>query len=441
MKNLKTFPKGGVHPHDYKELTNSVPIRNAIVPSEAIIPLQQHIGAPAKCIVQPGDTVTEGMLVGEASGFVSANIHSSIPGTVKGIEKVYLANGTKSEAVVVQLEGEFEQSGKELKRTDWEQKTPAELLDKVKEMGIVGMGGATFPTHVKYTIKKGSKVEFFVVNGVECEPYLTADHRIMLERTDDILEGIEIIRKILDPEVVLIGIEENKPDAISLMEERIESKGLDIHVVPLKMKYPQGDEKQLLKALTGREVPSGGLPLDIGAVVSNVGTVLSIFEAVVFDKPLIERVVTVTGDAIAKPGNLKVRVGTKIGDLIEDAGGFVKMPVKIIAGGPMMGFAQADLNAPVTKGVSGIIALSGEVVRIPRETPCLQCGKCIRVCPMGLSPTRLYKWIDHMYIKEALNEGLMDCKECGSCAYICPAGIPLVQGMKLGKYLAKSKKV
>ncbi len=307
MKKLRAFPRGGINPHDNKEFTNSVTIRNAPIPSICTIPMHQHSGAPAKVLVSPGDAVQEGMLLGEASGFISAHVHSPVPGTVKDITMVALANGMTSEAVVIELGGEFNRSGKNIQPVEWRNLSSSRLLKRIKEMGIVGMGGAAIPVHVKYTIQKGRHVEFFVVNGVECEPYLTADHRLMLEKTEEVLEGIEIIRKILKPDTVLIGIEENKPDAIAVMEEKIEQRGFDFHVFSLEMKYPQGDEKQLLKSLTGREVPSGMLPIEIGAVVSNVGTVFSIYEAVDFNKPLIERIVTVTGSAVTDPARSEER--------------------------------------------------------------------------------------------------------------------------------------
>jgi len=338
---------------------------------------------------------------------------------------------------VVSLEGEFDRSGKEWKHRDWSAAGKEELLAKVEEMGIVGLGGATFPTHVKYFIREGLSVETFVVNGVECEPLLTGDHRLMLEKTDEILEGAGIVRRILEPDRVVVGIEVNKPDAIRAMRRAVKAAGLDYTVVPLKVRYPQGDEKQLLKAITGREVPSGGLPIDIGAVVSNVGTVFAIYEAVVLEKPLIERCVTVTGPLLRAPANLKVRIGTQIGDLIEDCGGFVEEPEKLVAGGPMMGFSFYDLSTPVTKGVSGVLALERRETRVARETNCLRCGHCVYACPFGLNPTLLYKLIDHLEYERALEEGLMDCKECGCCGYVCPARIPLVQGIKLGKLNAR----
>lgn len=436
-RKLRTFGGGGVHPHDFKSLANEVPIRNAPIPPEAVIPLQQHMGAPAECLVEAGDTVREGMLIGRAPGVFSANVHASIPGKVKEIRDIYLATGMPSKAVVVEFEGEFERGGSG--PGQWQDRDPQELLDLIREQGIVGMGGATFPTPIKFTTREGSPVEYFVVNGVECEPFLTADHRLMLEKTESILEGVEIVRRILSPRYVLIGVEENKPDAVEVLRGQIARRGVDIEVVVLKTRYPQGDEKQLLKALTGREVPSGGLPLDIGAVVSNVGTVYAIYEAVVQGKPLIERIVTVTGPALKNPANLKVRIGTPVGNLLEECGGFSDKPGKIVAGGPMMGFALADPGVPVVKGTSGILVLSERQSRPALQTSCIGCGRCVAACPFGLSPTSLYKWIEHREYKEAMAAGLMDCKECGCCSYVCPAHIPLVQGMKLGKLMARKK--
>ena len=434
---LRTFGWGGVHPHEFKFFTNEIPIRNAPIPPEAVIPLQQHMGAPAECLVEAGDTVREGMLIGRAPGVFSANVHASIPGKVKEIRDIYLATGMPSKAVVVEFEGEFERGGNG--PVQWQDKDQQELLDLIRERGIVGMGGATFPTPIKFTTREGSPVEFFVVNGVECEPFLTADHRLMLEKTENILEGIEIVRRILSPRQVLIGVEENKPDAVAALREEIRRRAAQIDVVALRTRYPQGDEKQLLKALIGREVPSGGLPLDIGAVVSNVGTVHAIYEAVALGKPLVERIVTVTGTALRSPGNFKVRIGTPVGNLLEECGGFSAPPGKIVAGGPMMGFALADPEVPVVKGTSGILVLSQKDSRAVVQTPCIGCGRCIAACPFGLSPTTLYKWIEHREYAEAMNAGLMDCKECGCCGYVCPARIPLVQGMKLGKLMARRK--
>ena len=435
-----TFPVGGVHPHGFKEYTNALPLRNAPVPSECVIPMQQHMGKPAQCIVEAGDELREGMLVGKADGFFSSNVHCPVPGKVTEIRDIYLHNGIKSRAVVAALEGEFDRSGKSGERRDWSRISGKDLLDKVQEMGIVGMGGATFPAHMKYFLREGMKAEVFVANGVECEPYLTSDHRLMLEKAKEVLEGIRIVRRILDAERVLIGVEANKPDAAEAMREAVLEQDLDFEVRLLQVKYPQGDEKQLLKALTDREVPSGGLPIDIGAVVSNVGTLFSIYEAVVLDKPVIERCLTVTGSVIRTPANLKVRIGTKIRDLIEECGGFTEMPGELVVGGPMMGFALADLDLPVTKGVSGVIALSRRELPKAQQTVCIRCGQCIESCPFGLNPTWLYKLIDHQEYDEALAEGLMDCKECGCCAYVCPAHIPLVQGFKLGKLIARKQK-
>ncbi len=436
-----TFPVGGVHPNENKEYSSHLPIKNAPIPSRPIIPLHQHMGKPAQCVVSVDDELREGMLIGKADGFFSSNVHSPVPGKVADIVDVYLPNGIKSQAVVAELAGEFDRSGKTWQTREWESLPPKELLDKIQEMGIVGLGGATFPAHMKYFIREGLFADYFVVNGVECEPFLTSDHRLMLEKTKEILEGAKIVRKVLGSKNVIIGIEANKPDAVSAMMNSVEKANLDFRVEVMKVKYPQGDEKQLLKALIGKEVPSGGLPIDIGAVVTNVGTVYSIYEAVVFDKPLIERFVTVTGSVIRNPANLKVRIGTPVRDLIEECGGFTEMPGKLIAGGPMMGFAIADIDVPVIKGTSGVVALSKKEASVQTETHCIRCGQCILACPFGLSPTYLYRLVDHHEYDTALAEGLMDCKECGCCSYVCPAGIHLVQGMKLGKLISRKKKV
>jgi electron transport complex protein RnfC len=440
MKGLLSFPKGGVHPPEKKALSEEFPIKNAAIPSILRVPLSQHIGGPAECLVSKGDEVKEGMLIGKASGFISAQVHSPVPGAVSSIEDIYLPNGLRSQAVTIEMQGEFDQLGKKQEKHDWRDMAPSELIDIIKDKGIVGMGGATFPTHVKFSIPREKKARTFVVNGVECEPYLTADNRLMIERSDQVFEGIEIVNKILEPEIIYIAIESNKPEAIEIMSKKAAEISLPIEVVPLQVKYPQGDEKQVLKAITGKEVPSGGLPIDIEAVVSNVGTIFAIYEALVHNKPLIERIVTVSGGAIKNPANLKARVGTPIGSLIDECGGFSTTPRKVVVGGPMMGFSVSDLEVPIIKGTSGILALTDKEVHESPRTACLQCGRCIEACPLGLNPTRLFKLVDHMAYTEALDEGLMDCKECGCCGYECPAHIPLVEGMKLGKLMAKKQK-
>ncbi len=437
MKRVSTFPKGGVHPPGKKALASGKPIKNAVLSSVFIVPLSQHLGKPAECLVSAGDEVREGMLIGKPSGFISSSIHAPVPGTVKEIRDIYLPNGMKSQAVVIEMAGAFDRLGKEERLIDWKNIPADKLIASLLDKGIVGLGGATFPAHVKFSVPKGKKAEYFVVNGVECEPYLNADHRIMLERRDMVLEGISIIKKMTGAGKIAIGIEVNKADAIEYMREGAEAAKLDLEIIPLKVKYPQGDEKQLLKAVTGREVPSGGLPLDIGAIVANVGTVFAVYEAVVLGKPLIERVVTVTGGAIRNPQNLKVRIGTPVRSLIEECGGFTGEPAKLVMGGPMMGFTFYDLDTPVAKGTSGILALTEKEIKAARQTACISCGRCVSVCPMGLNPTILYKNIDHGEYGAAMELGLMDCKECGCCGFTCPARIPLVQGMRLGKKMGR----
>jgi len=431
---------GGIHPQDMKHLAKEMEITNAIIPPLSVIPMSQHIGSPAECLVQKGDEVTEEMLIGKSTGFISANIHSPVPGSVSSVEEIILPNGVATQAVKIELKGEFNRLKNEHDKKEWSGMNKEELLQTIADRGIVGLGGATFPTNVKYSIPRGKHADYFVVNGVECEPYLTADYRLMLEKTAEIFEGIRIVKKILEPKEIYIGVEINKPDVIDIMRKAAAELDDQIQVIPLEMKYPQGDEKQLLKAILDKEVPSGGLPIDIGAVVSNVGTIFAIYEAVAFSKPLIERIVTVSGKAIKQPGNFKVRIGTTVGNLIDECGGLFKEPQKLVMGGPMMGFAVCDLDTPVTKGTSGILALTPRECRRSARTACIQCGRCIQVCPMGLQPTKLYKNIEHMKYENALDLDLMDCKECGCCGFICPANLPLVQSMRLGKAMAKKRK-
>ena len=437
MSRFNTFPKGGIHPTDYKEATCNKEVQNASLAGTVTVPLSQHIGAPCECLVKKGDMVEEEQLIGKSGGFVSANIHSPVPGEVKEIKKIFLPNGIAVDAVVIEMQGEFKRLGKESPSVDWSGMDNEQIIARIAEMGIVGQGGATFPTHVKLTLPKGKSCETFIVNAVECEPYLTADHRIMLEKGNEILEGIRIIQKILSPLKTVVGIESNKMDAVEHLQNLCSEKGLDIEIMPLAVKYPQGAEKNLIKAVTGREVPSGKLPLEVGVINANVGTCLSIYEAVVLKKPVVERVVTVSGGAIKNPSNLKARVGTSFRTLIEDCGGFSEEPVKVIAGGPMMGFTVYDLDTPVTKGTSGILALTAREVKAAKPSACLSCGRCISSCPMGLNPTKIFKFVDFNMSDQAMEAGLMDCVECGSCSFMCPAHIPLVQGFRAGKKIVR----
>ena len=433
-----TFKKGGVHPKDMKYLSKDSEIEKISMPDELIVSMSQHLGAPAELIKAKGDVVKKGELIGKASSFISANVHSPVNGTVTDIRTVMLATGVVSQACVIKpFEDEKENKKEEnIKENDsWKKAEPSDLLEKVKEKGIVGLGGATFPAHVKFTIPQGKKVDALVINGVECEPYLTADYRLMLERPDQVLTGIQIIARILNPVKVFIGIELNKMDAVELLNKKINERNLNIQVVPLKMKYPQGDEKQLLKAVINREIPSGKLPLDVGAVVANIATTWAVYTAVCLDKPLTERIVTVTGDCIAKPSNFLAPIGTKVSHLIKCAGGYKTEPDKLISGGPMMGFAFYEEETPITKGSGGILAIKDPVNHT--KTACLHCGRCVAACPIGLEPTLLYSLITNGKYKEAMKANLMDCKECGCCSFSCPAHLDLVQAMKTGKRLGK----
>ncbi|MCD6399214.1 electron transport complex subunit RsxC [candidate division WOR-3 bacterium] len=428
---MKVFKfRGGIHLLEKKEITKNKSISKINLPEFVYIPLSQHTGAPSKPIVNKKDAVKVGTRLSDPVGFVSVPVHSSVSGVVAGIVPHYHHLGKKMDAVKIKVEGQELEEGIGEER-NYSNLRPDEIIEKVKMAGIVGLGGAAFPTHVKLSPPKDKKIDTLIINGAECEPYLTADYRIMLERPDDILKGTEIIRKILNPERVVIAIEDNKKDAATLLMEKIGGER-DIKVVLLKTRYPQGSEKQLIFAITGREVPAGGLPFDVGCYVQNVGTAVAIYEAIALNKPLYERVVTVTG-AVNNPGNFLVPIGTPIKNLIDAAGGSLGEVGKVIMGGPMMGIAQKSLEVPVVKGTSGILIQSINDVFLDDPTPCIRCGSCVDVCPMGLLPN-LMEWnINANNFDGAEKLGLMFCIECGSCAYVCPARRPLVHAFKYGK--------
>ncbi len=430
---LKTFPKGGVHPAENKFSADRT-IEVLPIPETVTIPIAQHIGAPASVIVKKNDTVKVGDVIAKTGGFVSANIHSSVSGTVKKIDNVMDSTGYKRPSVIIECEGD--EWNEHIDRSPDLKKEIAlsgkEIIDKINEAGIVGLGGATFPTHVKLSIPDGKKVDTLIINGVECEPYLTADHRLMLEKADEMMIGIQILMKALEVDRAIIGIENNKPDAIAHLEN-IAKNYRGIEVAALKVKYPQGGEKQLIKALLNREVPSGGLPLDVGTVVQNVGTAFAVYEAVQKNKPLIERVVTVTGEEAAKPGNFMVRIGTPVEKLIEAAGGLSEATGKIINGGPMMGKALNAVDVPVVKGTSGILLFPEEKAHRAKPVQCIRCAKCVSVCPMALEPYLLIKLTQLEKYDKVEENAVLDCIECGSCSFTCPAKLPLLDYIRLGK--------
>jgi len=437
MLKMRTFRKGGVHPDDKKSLTRNCAVADFRISDTVYLPFSQHLGAPAQPLIQKGDSIEAGQKIGEAAGFISAHVHSPVAGEVKDITEIFLPTGMKSKAAVVSVDKDRMFEPAEVSDARIQKMDSAGLIEKVKEAGIVGMGGAAFPAHVKFQIPKGKKAEYLVVNGVECEPYLNSDNRLMLEQSDLLLKGVSYVQTMTQAEKVIIGIEENKPEALRAMDEAVAENGYNFSVQPLKVQYPQGDEKQLLKAAIDREVPSGGLPIDIGAVVCNVGTAFAVYEAVALKKPLFERIVTVSGEAVKNPGVYRVKVGTPFQELIDACGGFTETPEKVVAGGPMMGFAVYDLSTPVMKGTSGILALTKKQTSDAVQTACISCGRCVRSCPMGLNPTKLFKVIDAGDYDAAKALHLLDCKECGCCAYSCPAKIPLVQGMRLGKRMLR----
>lgn len=430
---LKTFPVGGIHPPENK-ITSGKPIENLQVSGTVAIPVSQHIGAPAAIVVNKGDSVKAGQLIAQGKGFITANIHSSVSGKVNRIDSIIDTTGYKQTAVFIDIEGDdwMENIDRSSDLVRDSSLSGEEIIKRCLESGIVGLGGATFPSHVKLSVPEGKSCDLLIINGVECEPYLTSDHRLMLEKGEEIMVGVTILMRALKVESAMIGIENNKPDAVShLSKIAAQYNGITVH--PLKVKYPQGGEKQLIKSLINKEVPSGKLPVDVGVVVHNVGTVFAVYEAVQKNKPLFERVVTITGKSLRNPGNYLVRIGTPVSRLIEAAGGKPEDTSKIVSGGPMMGKAINNTEIPVVKGTSGIILFPGNEAERKESTPCIRCAKCTFACAMNLEPFLLASLSEKGMFERAEKEHITDCMECGSCSYSCPAGRPLLDYIRLGK--------
>jgi electron transport complex protein RnfC len=419
----------GIHP-PYNKITAEKEIEEGEVPDEVIIPLHQHIGAPCKPAVEKDDEVLAGGKIGEVQSFVSAPIHASISGRVKDIRRAMVPVGYEADCVVI--EGDGKDRWAKFDERSLDELGPKEIVERIREGGLVGMGGAAFPTHVKLSPPPEKRIDVFIANGAECEPYLTCDHRLMVEHPTPIIRGMEAAMKALGCQRGIVGVEDNKPDCVEAMGRSARSSSCDIEVRGLRTRYPQGAEKMLIYSLLGRKVPIGGLPMDVGVVVQNVGTLKAIYEAVHLGKPLVERTITVTG-GVKEPKNLQVRIGTKIGELIERCGGFSEQPGKIIDGGPMMGIAQESLDVPVIKGMSGVLVQPmGELNRVD-ERPCIRCGSCIESCPMGLMPTTIVKYAKRGMYEDCDRYQIGSCIECGCCSWVCPSNIPLVHWLKYGK--------
>ena len=438
MKSLLTFPKGGIHPPEFKAQTQSLGIEVMQIPGEIELILGQHIGAPCSPTVSKRDEVTEGALIGQVTRGLGVPLHAPLAGKIKniGTSTHPIRVGVPSITLVVDSEAAPAQYEKQ----DWQKLDASELLTRVHDAGIVGIGGAGFPTHVKLKPPSNSPVDTLLLNGAECEPYITSDHRQMLEFAEEIVEGAKIILRVLGIKECHIGIENNKPDAIKEITRAVEKASHEdwtIKVQTLQVKYPQGSEKQLIQAITGRKVPAMALPSTVGVVVHNVSTTKAIYDAVVYNKPLMEKVVTIAGKGIARPANLLVKVGTKINDIVDYLGGTTPGLTKIIMGGPMMGFAISSLEIPVTKTTSAILFLSEDEVDTRPHSQCIRCGWCLDACPMGLEPKEIGIYVEANRGEDTEPFGVFDCFECGSCAYVCPAKRPLVQFVRLAKMKAK----
>jgi len=436
MKTVRAAFKalGGVHPRYQKDATAGLAIETMPVSARLLVSTAQHLGAPSKPLVKKGDIVARGQPVAEAGGFVSSWVHAPTSGTVKTVGPMLTASGKSATVIEIEADGQdrpHDQAPSGL--PDWKAASAKQLVELISGAGIIGMGGAGFPTHVKLSPPEGKKIDTLIINGAECEPFLTADHRLMLEQAGKIWTGVAIIRQILGAQHVRVAIEDNKPDAIRAMEKALQDADGDVEVVVLETRYPQGAEKQLIYSATGRVVPSGGLPMDVGALVENVGTAAAIADAVTRGIPLTERVTTVTGPAIKNPKNVLARIGTTFADLAAFCGGFLGEPGKLICGGPMMGVTQGAAAASVGKTTSGLLAIPPGGVISYSSMPCISCGRCVTACPMKLLPCTLSEYLEAENYEEAENLNVMDCIECGCCAYECPAHRPLVQHMRQGK--------
>lgn len=432
--------KGGIHPYDGKDISKDKPIETYLPKGNLYYPLSQHIGAPAKPVVNKGDHVLMNQLIAESGGFVSANIYASVSGTVLGIEKHRTVTGDDIDCIVIENDNEYSAAAP-INDKKFEDMTSKEIIDTIAKAGIVGMGGAGFPTHVKLSPKEPDNIEYVIVNCAECEPYLTSDYRKMLEEPEKLIRGLSIEVSLFKNAKGVLAVEDNKPDCIKLLQEK--TKDIDnISVVPLKTKYPQGSERQLIYAVTGRAINSKMLPADAGCVVNNVDTVISIANAIDNGQPLTERIVTVTGDAIVNPRNFKVKTGTLYSELVEAAGGYVSEPEKIISGGPMMGFAIFDTDVPVTKTSSALLCFKDDPLKSIKQTQCINCGMCVKSCPSRLIPSLLADFAENKDEESFLKYNGMECVECGSCSYSCPAKRYLAQSIKSMRkmQLAKRKK-
>lgn len=436
--SLLTF-KGGIHPYEGKELSKDKAIVEYFPKGDVAISMSQHIGAPAKPVVNVGDYVLTGQLIGEASGFISANVHSSVSGKVKAIEPRMLVNGSKATCIIIENDGKFDEVEFE-KPKSLEELSKEEIVELVKKAGIVGMGGAGFPTNVKLSPKEPDKIDYVIVNGAECEPYLTSDYRRLIEEPEVVIGGLKVMLKLFDNAKGIIAVEDNKLDAIAKLKEFVKSEDR-IEIKTLYTKYPQGAERMLINAVTGRKINSSMLPADAGCVVDNVDTVFAIKSAVIDGRPLIKRVITVTGDAINEPHNFLVRTGTNHSELIDAAGGFKEEPEKIISGGPMMGMAISTIDVPVTKTSSALLCYVKDPLSKVKETNCINCGRCVSVCPGRIIPTRLAEFSEHGDMENFVKYNGLECCECGCCSYICPAKRNLTQAIKsMRKQVLASKK-